>query len=195
MNTDTFESDVRQALASRAAELPGEAVDRLRHRNYRPRTHGRAALAGAGLAAVTAVAAVAAVAAMQPATHPASAQLTAWTVTRQADGDFQVTINELRDPAGLQSELRADGIPASVTFGQPNPACTGYPEQEGSPLQGQVFGSPGPGEHPGSGYTADINPSALPSGAGVQFVVLSATAHQLRGMEDLVYTSQQCTGT
>ena len=33
-----------------------------------------------------------------------------------------------RDPAGLQATLRADGIPASVTFiGQQNPACQVIP--------------------------------------------------------------------
>ena len=55
-------------------------------------------------------------------------QLAAWTVARQADGSIKVTIRELRDPAGLQQRLRADGVPASVTFsGQQNPACRGYP--------------------------------------------------------------------
>lgn len=52
----------------------------------------------------------------------------AWTVASQPNGSIQVTVSELRDPAGLQSKLRADGIPASVTFsGEANPACHGYP--------------------------------------------------------------------
>ena len=56
-----------------------------------------------------------------------TAQLAAWTVTNQADGGIRVTIRELRDPAGLQRTLRADGVPASVTFlGHPNPACHRY---------------------------------------------------------------------
>ena len=50
-----------------------------------------------------------------PSSAP-SARLAAWTVTRQADGDITVTVNELRDPAGLQRTLRADGVPASVTL-------------------------------------------------------------------------------
>jgi hypothetical protein len=55
-------------------------------------------------------------------------QLTAWTVSKLADGDISVTIRELQDPAGLQSTLRADGVRASVTFaGQLNPACRAYP--------------------------------------------------------------------
>jgi len=47
-------------------------------------------------------------------------------------GDIKVTIRELRDPAGLQRTLRADGVPASVTFaGQQNPACQGSPQGTG----------------------------------------------------------------
>jgi len=89
-----------------------------------------------GMAGALAVAAVAAfgVTALLPASHQPGhrpgAQLAAWTVAKQADGTVYVTIRELRDPAGLQSKLRADGIPASVIFGvppnaQPNP-CQSY---------------------------------------------------------------------
>ena len=79
--------------------------------------------------------------------HPAHAQLTAWTVTRLADGDISVTINQFKDPAGLQSTLRADGVPASVTFaGQRNQACQPYP---GGTLS------------PGSGPPSPLRPSAL----------------------------------
>lgn len=49
MKTDAFESDLRQALGSRAAEVPAEAVDRLQQRDYRPRQRSRVTLAGAGL--------------------------------------------------------------------------------------------------------------------------------------------------
>jgi len=63
----------------------------------------------------------------QPA-HPAHARLVAWTVTRLADGSISVRINQFKDPAGLQSTLRADGVPASVTFAcQRNQACQPYP--------------------------------------------------------------------
>lgn len=82
----------------------------------------------------------------QPA-HPAHAQLAAWTVTRLADGDISVTISQFKDPAGLQSTLRADGVPASVTFaGQRNQACQPYP---GGTLS------------PGSGPPPPLRPSAL----------------------------------
>lgn len=84
--------------------------------------------------------------ASQP-THPGHAQLAAWTVTRLADGDISVTINQFKDPAGLQSTLRADGVPASVTFAsQRNQACRPYP---------------GGTVSPGSGRPSPLRPSAL----------------------------------
>jgi hypothetical protein len=70
-----------------------------------------------GVLALAAGAAVA-VTALLPASHPASqrprVQLAAWTVVQQPGGIIHVTIRELRDPAGLQAALRADGVrPAS----------------------------------------------------------------------------------
>jgi hypothetical protein len=79
--------------------------------------------------------------------HPAHAQLTAWTVTRLANGDISITIQQFNNPAGLQSTLRADGVPASVTFAnQGNQACRPYP---GGTLS------------PGSGSPSPLRPSAL----------------------------------
>lgn len=83
METDSFEADLRQALSRRAAEVPGEAIERLRHQHYRPRTAGRAKIAGVGLAG--AAAAVLAVTVAYPGSTPASsaspAQLTAYQTT------------------------------------------------------------------------------------------------------------------
>jgi hypothetical protein len=152
-----------------------------------------------GMAGALAVAAVAAfaVTALLPASHQSgqrpSAQLAAWTVTRQADGTVYVTIRELRDPAGLQSKLRADGIPASVIFGnppnaQPNP-CQSY--GGGPELLQNVFtllAPPGPPQ--GHSTAMAIHPSALPDGVGVQVISSQSSvgAH-------LVTTSQGCTGS
>ena len=109
------------------------------------------------------------------------AKLASWTVARQADGTIQVTFfRELRDPAGLQRTLRADGVPASVTFiGQQNPACQPYssppgnspprlPRPFGGPLNG-VLGSP---FHNPPQDAMVIHPAALPSGAGLQIAVM-----------------------
>ena len=80
-------------------------------------------------------------AASRQPTPSAHAQLTAWTVTKLAGGDISVRIKQFKDLAGLQSTLRADGVPASVTFAsQQNPACRPYPG--GTPAPGSVPPSP-----------------------------------------------------
>ncbi len=152
-----------------------------------------------------------------PASHPRTAQLAAWTVAKQANGDIMVTIRQLSDPSGLQSTLRADGIPASVTsLGQRDPSCQLYPMTQA--LFTSIYQAQNAG---GTGNTVlIIHPSALPSGAGVQ--IGAATGQQVgdrRLQEDgnqtvhlpvhrvaapatnvalrvgLVYVSQQCTGS
>jgi hypothetical protein len=133
MNDNELITAVRDSFTDVHSATPVERiVGRGRALRARRRVPGVAAALGA--AAVAAVA----VSVALPASHPvggSSAQLAAWTVARQDDGSIQVTIRELRDPAGLQATLRADGVPASVTFGgQPNPACQGYPF-DGSPSQ------------------------------------------------------------
>jgi hypothetical protein len=35
-------------------------------------------------------------------------------VAKQANGDIKITIRELSDPSGLQSTLRADGVPGGA---------------------------------------------------------------------------------
>jgi len=122
--------------------------------------------------------------------HPAHAQLAAWTVARLADGNISVTINQFKDPAGLERTLRADGVPASVTFGsQRNPACHPYPGgtlSPGSvpppplrppPLLKQVFPQPyrhvgpPPGTGPARMVKATGPPSPPPSGNRTAIVI------------------------
>jgi hypothetical protein len=108
-----------------------------RRRRLIPGVTGTAAVAAGAALAVTALTPASHLASPQPS-HPAgrqpAAQLAAWTVTKLADGNISVTIRELADPAGLQSTLRADGVPASVTFAsQQNSACRPYPG--GTPTQ------------------------------------------------------------
>ncbi|MER6508719.1 hypothetical protein ABT158_17990 [Nonomuraea sp. NPDC001636] len=49
----------------------------------------------------------------------------AHAVTRGPDGTVEVTVNELRDPAGLEAKLDAVGIKADVTFLAPATRCAG----------------------------------------------------------------------
>lgn len=147
--------------------------------------------------------------------HPAHARLAAWTVTELADGNISLTINQLKDPSGLQSTLRADGLPASVTFSdQQNPACQPYPGgspgsiQFATPLLKQVFPKPyqdlpqqqpgpplpvtDPGPSPNT-IVIVIDPSALPGNAGVHLGASSGDNAVL--VPSVVYASAQCTGS
>ncbi len=191
-----------------------------------------------GTLAVAAGAAVA-VTTLAPASHPVgqagskasrqpSTQLAAWTVSKLSDGDISVTIRELKDPAGLQRTLRADGVPASVTFaGQLNAACVAYPggtpgvpPHAGTPLLNRVFPKPYgqfhllPPPHPGmtpvrqsrrvpvrpplprpsaNQTVVVIDPSAIPSNAGVQLAASPGGNAVL--VPALVYASPKCTGS
>jgi hypothetical protein len=67
-------------------------------------------------AGITAAAVAGAAAVTTLANHQPAVQLTAWTVVTQGKGDVVVTIRGLRHPGGVQHNLCADGIPASVQF-------------------------------------------------------------------------------
>ena len=205
-------------LAIPASEIMARADETRRHRR-------QGVLAGAGGLAAAAVAVGIALPASQPGTgppaaahpapsHPAAShpaggpgvRLTAWTVTRQARGSIRVAFREATDAAGLQRTLRADGVPASVTFtGQQNPACQPYSAgsqalwpfgTKTGPLGGASFV-----RNPKAAYnTPDalvIRPSALPAGAGLQ-IWTSGTpgaADNFQLNVNLVKTSPECTGS
>ncbi len=139
-------------------------------------------------------------------------------MAKQANGDIKITIRELSDPSGLQSTLRADGVPAEVSSStQFDQSCQRYPMTEA--LFTSIYHAQ---KGVGSGNTLlVIHPSALPGGAGVQIgfsvggragdgglrqVAGNQTVHQpvhrVAPLADngvlrvgLVYASQQCTGS
>jgi hypothetical protein len=196
------------------------------------RRHRRRLIPGmTGTLAVAAGAALA-VTALAPASHQATSQagrqpaarLAAWTVTRLAGGDISVTIRQLKDPAGLQGALRADGVPASVTFAsQLNPACRPYPggtipwpPQAPRPLLRQVFPKPygilPPSAHQSRGWSqapghGSPPPASLPPGHTVIVIAPSALPGQAGvqiaatsgarwiGPLRVVHASPQCTGS
>ncbi len=196
MNDQELITAVKQSVSGVHMRVPAEQIVR-RSRAIRSR---RRIPAVAGALAVAAGAALAVTSTLVPsgqASHQPAAQLAAWTVTKQANGDIKVTIRELRDPVGLQRTLRTDGVPASVTFaGQQNPACQGYPaggsQSQRRHLLGSVVTLPASGA-----YVMVIHPSALPSGAGLQIfssfenIPASAQGAAVR----LVQASPQCTGS
>lgn len=179
-------------------DLAARTCDRHRHRRRLRRK--RTGLA-AGAAAVAGVAL--AVTALVPGSHQPShraghqggVQMAAWTVAEQTGGSVMVTIRELHDPAGLQRKLRADGVPATVTFiSQQNPSCRPY--SAGQALVDRVFPHQGPPS--GSGVVM-IHSSALPAGTGI-LLDASFSQHPPPGGSEiaigvgLVQASQQCTG-
>ena len=188
MTDDDLITLVRGQRSNVRMDVPVEQiVGRGRALRARRRLPGLAA----GALAVAA-AAVLAVTALVPAGHRAGpqppAQLAAWTVTKQANGTITVTVRQLRDPQGLQRKLRADGVPASVTFfGHEPRACQRYPKMNAI-LMAEVFGGQGP--------PLVIHPKALPHDAGIQLSPL----HHPRGAPialaaGLVRAAPGCTGT
>jgi hypothetical protein len=210
-------ADVHDSLTDVHMPIPvGEILDRGRRRQARRRHAGFAVAVGTSGGLALAAALLASGGAARSGASPA--QLTAWTVSRQANGEIRVTIRELKDPAGLQRELRADGVPASVRFsGNQNRACRPYPASQAQ--LAQVYPVPY-GVYP-PGFTqrgtwhqdafvspglvqrrllyAVIRPSALPSGTGVQITSFSSGLPQrwvrISSSLGVVYARTGCTGT
>ena len=231
MNDSDTVDVVRDSLTTAKDSLVGVHVNTpldaiVRNGRARRRRHRLTGLTGA--VAVTAGMALA-VTALASSGHPASqsghaasdpltARLAAWTVAKQANGDIKITIRELSDPSGLQSTLRADGVPANVSSSaQFDSSCQLYPMTQA--LFKSIYQAQ---NSAGSRNTVlVIHPSALPSGAGVQIGAATGqqvgdhglqqadgnqTVHQpvhqvAAGAQNvalrigLVYASQQCTGS
>jgi len=222
MNDDQLMTAVRESFADvRSATELDRIVSRSQVVRFRRSVAGVVAAVGATTAAGVAVAVSLAMPASLPAaslpvhgplatSHPASSsgvRLAAWTVARQTDGNIKVTFREAADAGGLQRTLRADGVPASVTFtGHQNPACQPYTSRAR-----QAFWPFGPTTGPLSGrssfhhaqsaftspYALVIDPSALPAGAGLQIWVSGTpgAADNFQLNVNLVRASPQCTGS
>jgi hypothetical protein len=219
MNDDELITTLRQQRGGVAMTTPVEQIIR-RGKTLRARRRARMAAGALGSAAAAAFAVGAVLPAgttaggQSPGAHPAgvfplpvtsqpSVRLAAWTVTRLAGGTIKVTFRQATDPAGLQRTLRAEGVPASVTFtGHQNPACRPY--SSGKPFWpfGLTGGPVGTSTHdPRAAFTAPyavvINPSKLPAGVGVQIWTAGTPggADNFQLNLDLVHTSPQCTGS
>jgi hypothetical protein len=187
MNDSELISRVRESVASVHTATSAEQII----------SHGRAVrarrrISGAAGTLTVAAGVTLAVAALLPSSHQPAAHMAAWTVAKQANGDVHVTIRELRDPAGLQSRLRADGVPASVSIAA-NPSCQPY-QLSGTPTPEQRRGVLGGVFHSASRSTFVIHPAALPSGSGIAITDKLPTSEGGFTVS-LVQASQQCTGT
>ena len=190
MNDDELMTAVRKSFTDVHSATP---VEQIVNRSRAVRTRRRIPAMAAALAVVAAAAT--AVTMLLPGhqpSRPVTVRLAAWTVVKQADGTVYVTVRELRDPAGLQRTLRADGIPASVTFaGHPNPACRPYLHRlrHGVAIEvAPIYRAPN---------VLIFHPSDLPPGAGWQIVSGFNLPHH-PGIDVfspiMVYASSQCTG-
>jgi hypothetical protein len=205
MNDTDLATLVRDAVRDTHMTVPESDITR---RARRLRTRRRAAAGGAAVAGLAAGLGVAALAA--PASSPATghAQLTGWTVTKEPSGVIDVTIRELKDPAGLQARLRADGVPANVSFSGPNPACHPYypnyqyipPEyllklgnlQPGKPwIHSYDNGSVTVSVTSPADLTLVLRPARMPRGTAFQIIAKPAWGVYAWG---LVKTSPACTG-
>jgi hypothetical protein len=213
MNDEDLITLVRESFTDLHATTPVQQIVRRGHavrtRRRIPVLAGALVLVAGAALAVTTLLPGGHQSAPRPSTLPSS-QLAAWTVTRQADGTIRVAIRELRDPAELQRQLRADGVPASVTLaGQENPACRPYPaspalRQRVLSISFDVIPLPHQGPPPSTSppqpnlvLVFHINPRALPAGTGVQiatsFTPVRPGLAQASLRSDLIYASQQCT--
>ena len=171
MNDDDVITAVREQRDKVHSHTPLEQIKSrgraLRARRRIPGLAGALAVAGGTAVAVTTLVSSGhpGLPSGHPGSHPAKARLAAWTVATQANGDIDVTINQLQNPAGLQATLRADGLPVNVSSSGPQPPASCQPIPATSPedvLSAVVqynFSD-------GSAFLV-INPSALPRGTGV----------------------------
>jgi len=207
MNDDELITAVRESFTDIHSSTPAENIvsrsRAIRARRRIPAAAGAlAVVAGVGLAVTALVPS-----GHQPG-HGVNARLAAWTVATQASGVIDVTVNQLQDPAGLQSTLRADGLPVNVSFSGAPLSASCQPYDATRDILGAVV------QLSSSGGSASfvIDPSALPSGTGVSIydnpgggAPPSSPSAQGTGNPPpagmtgplafgLVYSSQQCTG-
>jgi hypothetical protein len=166
--------------------IPMPGRPRLEAITARGRARRRRRLAGAtGLCAVGAAAGTVLALGLTGVAGPARAHGTirtaAFTLISHADGTDTLTLKPaaLLDPAALQRDLQAHGIPAMVTSGS---FCTSDPPPDGFT---QVVTLPGPGSWtPQSPPTMTIDPSAMPPGAELSIGYFQLRSGQAAGEQE-----------
>jgi len=158
MNDDDLITVVKESVTNVHMNVPAEQII---SRSRALRARRQIPVLAATLTGAAAVAL--AVTALLPPNQQPEARLAAWTVAKGADGDIDVTINQLHNPAGLQSALRADGLPVNVRFSGDSPiaSCRPYPSGQ-DVLRAAVQISTSD-----SNPYLIINPSALPADTGL----------------------------
>jgi hypothetical protein len=197
---------VKASYAGIHMDVPLDVIVRRgRRRRARRRLPGLAGAAGTVAALALAVAALlpGSGRATAPGGSTGTQQLAAWTVVSQQDGSVKVALRgaHIRDLAGLQGRLRADGIPARVTrigFLRPPlnvPGCHVFGDWSAEPggisytLWRKIFYGPHSGQQ--SNHAFWVYRSAIPRGLGVLVDIYYDGTFGLYAVK----ASPQCTGT
>jgi hypothetical protein len=209
MNDEQLMTALRARLADVHMGMPLEAIERRGRRRQRHRITATAAattgLAGTAAAfavpglfshgSATAAPTTAAPTLITTPMRTPNATLAAWTVATGADGTVQVTIRQLSDPAGLQAQLRADGIPANVSF-DPDWSIARFPAPAGCQrVDGSAYVVVAPGGTADDTVVFTIDPAAIPDGDGVALQAGLDPTDMLTGYQSLVQASPDCTGS
>lgn len=168
MDSNDLLAAVREDFSGVRMDTPAEAIlaDGASLRRRRRRL-----ACGSGATALAAAAAISGVtltlgAASAGGTH--DARLTAWTVQEQHDGTIDVTVRDLRNLAGLEQKLKADGVPAEVISGKRYPAAC-VDDKAMKEDMASVFTFRTRPRVPGElGF--EIHPAAIPSGTRLLLV-------------------------
>jgi hypothetical protein len=121
--------------------------------------------------------------------------LAAWTVAARRDGTVQVTIRQLHDPAGLQAQLRADGIPANVSFDSSSTEPRLLPPPECQTFNDHGWFVVAPAGTADDTVAFTIDPTSIPSGAGVALQAGYDPQDRLIGHQGFVQATPGCTGS
>jgi hypothetical protein len=165
---DAVREDFAGVRMNTAAETILTDGSSLRRRRNRRRVYGAGVTA---LAAVAAISGVTLAAGTSGASGAHDAQLTAWTVQKEADGTIDVTIRDLLNLTGLQQRLTADGAPAEVVSDAHYPAACVDRQAMKADMASVIRNGP----TVPNGYAFVINPAGIPSGSKLLLDVTNRT--------------------
>lgn len=204
MNDAELLTRVKDSFAEVRADTPLTGIER-RGRAVRARRRRRSLTVTVAVAAAVAVA-VALTQQPGAGTHTGpGTQLAAWTIIEKPPGIIEIKIRQLKDPVGMQRELRSDGVPAFVRFTNQNPPdCLYYPmaPAKGQKLTQRIFPQPGEAQIEDN-VALVINTAAIPPGVGLWIEFMPPQTTNLgNGLATvafgtsytLVYPSGRCPG-
>jgi hypothetical protein len=191
------DSEVLRAAAGSLSRLPVASPPEVEAIVARGRARRRYRLSAvAGLSVTAAAAAAALVLGLTgvagQARPPTTIRTASFTLVSNSNGTDTLTLNprELLDPAQLQSDLQANGIPAMVTSGSictSDPAPSGFSQVVSSSPAGPSTSTPTAVSQP----TITIDPSAMPAGTelSVGYFQLSSGVYAGEQQADMLLVS------